>query len=459
NVITNIGASEVKSDLITGMGEVAVAAGDSFLLSDVGSSGDLKRDTVDGILDLYASKTATFTNKSLDCDGTGNVLTNVGASEVKSDVITGQGEVVIATGDSILLSDVGSSGDLKRDTVDGVLDLYASKTATLTNKTLDADGTGNTISNVDIGNCIAASKAEAEAGTDNTKMLTSLRVAEEIAALGNSGTVTASSSDTFTNKSIDADGTGNVITNIDIGNSIAASKAEAEAGSDNTKLVTSLRVAEAIAALGNSGTVTASSSDTFTNKSIDADGTGNVITNIGSSEIKSEMITGMSEVAVAVGDSFLLSDVGSSGDLKRDTVDGVLDLYASKTATFTNKSMDCDGTGNVLTNVGASEVKSDVITGQGEVTIATGDSILLSDVGSSGDLKRDTVDGVLDLYAAKTATLTNKTFDADGTGNTLSNAGHEIVLIDYSETVNIIGSIGGGAQNIDMELGNVASGT
>ncbi|MCR4283076.1 MAG: hypothetical protein NUV72_08635, partial [Bauldia sp.] len=61
--------------------------------------------------------------------------------------------------------------------------------------------------------------------------------------------VSASSTDTFTNKTIDADGTGNAISNIDIGNAIAASQAEAEAGTDNTKLVTALRVAQAIAAL------------------------------------------------------------------------------------------------------------------------------------------------------------------------------------------------------------------
>ena len=58
-----------------------------------------------------------------------------------------------------------------------------------------------------------------------------------------------STSDVLTNKTIDADGTGNVLSNIDIGNAIAASQAEAEAGTDNTKLVTSLRVAQAITAL------------------------------------------------------------------------------------------------------------------------------------------------------------------------------------------------------------------
>lgn len=66
--------------------------------------------------------------------------------------------------------------------------------------------------------------------------------------------------------------------------------------------------------------------DTLTNKTIDSDGTGNVITNVGSSEIKSELITGQSDTAIAVGDSIIYSDVDDSGNLKKDTVQGILDL-------------------------------------------------------------------------------------------------------------------------------------
>ena len=61
-----------------------------------------------------------------------------------------------------------------------------------------------------------------------------------------------------------------------------------------------------------SGTVTPSSTDTFTNKTIDANGTGNVITNIGASEIEIGLITGQSELAAgpAETDEVLLSDAG-----------------------------------------------------------------------------------------------------------------------------------------------------
>jgi hypothetical protein len=85
----------------------------------------------------------------------------------------------------------------------------------------------------------------------------------------------------------------------------------------------------AATALSNIGGIGAATTDTLTNKTIDADGTGNVITNIGSSEIKSEMITGQTEVTIAAGDAILLSDADDSGNLKRDTVQGILDLVSA----------------------------------------------------------------------------------------------------------------------------------
>ena len=64
-----------------------------------------------------------------------------------------------------------------------------------------------------------ATKAEAEAGTDNTHFMTPLRTKEAIDALGGSGVT-------------------------------VATKAEAEAGTDNTKMMTPLRTREAISSLG-----------------------------------------------------------------------------------------------------------------------------------------------------------------------------------------------------------------
>lgn len=70
-------------------------------------------------------------------------------------------------------------------------------------------------------------------------------------------------------------------------------------------------------ALSNIGGIGAATADTLTNKTIDADGTGNVITNIGSSEVKSELLTGQSDTAIAAGDSIIYSDADDSGNLKK----------------------------------------------------------------------------------------------------------------------------------------------
>jgi len=160
--------------------------------------------------------------------------------------------------------------------------------------------------------------------------------------------------------------------------------------------------------------VARATTDTLTNKTYDADGTGNVLTNVGSSEIKSEMITGFSTVTAVAGDFLLFSDTTDSGNLKKvdandflggaslpvvDTTSiaegsadatkevrfevdgnttGIIGVLATifttaKTVTFpdatdtlvgkattdifTNKSIDANGTGNVITNIGDAETE------------------------------------------------------------------------------------------------------
>jgi len=69
--------------------------------------------------------------------------------------------------------------------------------------------------------------------------------------------------------------------------------------------------------------------DTLTNKTLNADGTGNVITNIGSSEVKSELITGQSLVTAAVGDHVMVADASDSDNLKKVTVQTIVNLASS----------------------------------------------------------------------------------------------------------------------------------
>jgi hypothetical protein len=92
----------------------------------------------------------------------------------------------------------------------------------------------------------AASQAEAEAGTDTTKAMTPLRVAQAVSALAPEGVPPARQIQT----SGLAAGGGDLSADrtIDVP---AASQAEAEAGTDNAKAMTALRTAQAIVAQGN----------------------------------------------------------------------------------------------------------------------------------------------------------------------------------------------------------------
>lgn len=88
--------------------------------------------------------------------------------------------------------------------------------------------------------------------------------------------------------------------------------------------------------------------------------------------------------------------------------------------------------------------------------------VIIDDPGGTPVSKKITVDNVAAFQDARTATFTNKTLGATTLSGTLSAADQIIdqpVLRDYGETVNAIGSIGGGTQDIDLELGNVVTGT
>ena len=113
---------------------------------------------------------------------------------------------------------------------------------------------------------------------------------------------------------------------------------------------------------------TASSTSTLTNKTLDADGTGNVITNIGSSEIKSELITGQTLVTAAVGDHILVADASDSNNLKKVTVQTIVDL-ATPTLTL-----------SYISDVTASAAEVNIMDG---VTATTAELNILDGVTSS----------------------------------------------------------------------------
>jgi len=112
-----------------------------------------------------------------------------------------------------------------------------------------------------------------------------------------------------------------------------------------------------------------------------------------------------------------ISDVSSNpaGKSTRGTALQVGTNLAAQTQTLINKTIDADGTGNVITNIGSSEIKSEIITGQTTVTAASGDFVLITDATDSDNLKKvnasDFLAGAGDMVLADAQTVSGaKTF-------------------------------------------------
>jgi len=123
-------------------------------------------------------------------------------------------------------------------------------------------------------------------------------------------------------------------------------------------------------------------------------------------------------------------------------------LLTDNTAVVTGKSYDADGTGNVLTNVGSSEVKSELLTGQADTDIAAGDSLLFSDADDSGNLKKDTVQGILDLAAPFTEGTSTAATSGTSIDFTSIPSGTKFIYIS------IVGVSTNGSDDIVFQLGD-----
>jgi len=105
-----------------------------------------------------ASDTLTFTNKTFDVEGTGNSIANIDVADLKSGVL-----------DTDLASVAGT--DTTLPSAKATKAYVDSGTATLTNKTFDVEGTGNSISNIDVADLksgVLDTDLDSVAGTDTT---------------------------------------------------------------------------------------------------------------------------------------------------------------------------------------------------------------------------------------------------------------------------------------------------
>ena len=207
------------------------------LLTTTVTNGDMRiQPNGSGIVEIDTLKITDDDITSLNTNGTISITGN-GTGGVDIEALTFNGTSISSTDSSRI--------NLNENvTVDGDLIVTGSITGTFTVSSLDADS--STVSNLEVDNFKASAIVLESEGISSNDNDTTLPTSAAVKDYVDTNSVTASETATFTNKTFDANGTGNSISNLEVADFAAASivtEAEGIGNNDNdTTIPTSAAV-------------------------------------------------------------------------------------------------------------------------------------------------------------------------------------------------------------------------
>jgi len=404
-----LGNPATGDTLRTAMTKINTNFTEVYSLVRDGSSGLIATDVTNGDLKLQANGTGAIEIDTLSI--TNSTITSITTNSDITLTPNGTGNVVLGNFTFNADQTVGASEDNYVFTYDhstGTIgleasaagDVTASSTTTFTNKTFDANGTGNSISNIDIADFTSGVFLDEDNMASNSA--TAIASQQSIKAYVDAEDANiASDSMTFTNKSgnisqwtndsnyatqayVDARDIGDLSV---VGSTISApSNADLTLTTSGTGSVsvdgiqikgtelsstdsTQITIKENLHVTGNiTGTLTGSvafSNVTSTPTTI----AGYGITDAASSTATALTVVGddSSGTAVTLGETFKVAGATGittavSGDTLTITGPTLTSfITASSSDTFTNKTFDVEGTGNSISNIDVADLKSGVL--------------------------------------------------------------------------------------------------